>query len=191
MSSYNTFLPPSFTYPKPFPTLIDIISNALLSLTPRALYCSTVEPTASHYHEHFADCTIRLTNITSSEEYTDFHLQLHRKSAFSLSEMDISNILKLQTEAAYQTTLQRPQAHPVQASSSSSSLRSESSSLGSSPYASSTVSRQSKSPSLDMARCTRCKRSISIDANNRNSDVISFGTLRYCHTCVTALEKSL
>ena len=98
--------------------------------------------------------------------------------------MNVSNMLRLQTQVAHEFPV-RP---PVQPSSSKSST----SSLSSSPSSRSRTQSDAlvpTSPQLAGARCVRCKRSVSIDIG---SDTISYGqAMHYCRQCTAALEERM
>ena len=95
--------------------------------------------------------------------------------------MDVSNLLQLQTQAAYGS---RPQPQPVQAKSASSRI-SGSSMTSTSSQSSSTTN--SSNNCLEFARCSRCHRTLSMDpASPVPSGVVQFGTnLFYCSRCAS------
>lgn len=95
--------------------------------------------------------------------------------------MGSPSFLQLQTQAGHGL---RTGSNPR--SSSDDSLRSLSSSCSSS---STTASSPSPKPSLDIVRCSRCQRSLSLDLTAAHTPgAVRFGTNSYyCNRCATAV----
>lgn len=99
-----------------------------------------------------------------------------------------STILQMQTAAAHGRGQSRPQPFPVQnvlhvTSDDWSSSDSSSSGTSSSP-ASTTPAFESAKSSLDLARCSRCQRTPSIDVKTGKSNMVQYGMNSwYCNRC--------
>lgn len=107
------------------------------------------------------------------------------RPAVSPCKMEPSNLLQLQTKAAYTSPLTRPQPQPLQnvlhvsddieSATSDNSLNSSDGSL------------MSLSNSAATARCSRCQRTGSMDVRTgKDSNMIQYGlNLFYCTRCAT------
>ena len=94
----------------------------------------------------------------------------------SPTTVTFSNFFQMQTAAAHGHSTSRPRPSPVQ-----NVLHVTSDDSSGSESSSSIDSRQS---SLDLARCSRCQRTPSVDARNGKSNMIQYGlNLWYCNRC--------
>lgn len=117
------------------------------------------------------------------------HPPPHRPAAFNLyyalqrllAIMNVANLLQLQTQVAHPDA-NRSQTHPVQTGIHT-AVDSDDGSISSS-FSSDFGSRMD---SLDVVRCSRCQRSLSIDTGSTSSGgVVRFGTNSYyCNRCAT------
>lgn len=95
------------------------------------------------------------------------------------STMDASNLLQLQTWAAHVPALRRPQPQPLQ-----NVLAVSDDSSGSDDSTSSSAAHTLQSP-IELARCSRCHRSQSIDmTTGKAANMVSYGLNSfYCTRC--------
>lgn len=89
-----------------------------------------------------------------------------------------SSFLQMQTAAAHQSSSSRPRPTPIQ---NVLYVSSDESNMSDSSSASSIDSTKS---SLDLARCSRCQRTPSVDVKTGKSNMVQYGlNLWYCSRC--------
>ncbi|KAA6415615.1 MAG: hypothetical protein FRX48_00331 [Lasallia pustulata] len=95
--------------------------------------------------------------------------------------MNVANLLRLQTQVAH-ADASKPKTYPVQAVGGGAI---DSDDISNSPSSSS--SPGSRMNSLDIVRCSRCQRSLSVDtASTSSGGLVRFGTNSYyCNRCAT------
>ena len=126
--------------------------------------------------------------------YTSFH-KLRAEQHFVVTskdsnvrpripDMDISKLLQLQTAVAHQGFPPRPQPQPTQDPVSSRSSSEASSSGRSTPSSVSSSSSILHTNISSWVRCSRCQRSLSVDASNASTSAVQYSTnCYYCNRC--------
>lgn len=146
----------------------------------------TIRPSAD---DHFStetpvspDCVLGESTSTAIPTPTHTHPLLARRDSSSPAywpakyTIDVPSILQMQTDASQGQTVRRPNPTPIQ-----NVLHTTSDDSDKSSSSSSNTTRHS---SIELARCSRCHRTPSIDARTGKNNMVEYGlNLWYCTRC--------
>lgn len=149
----------------------------------RTSYFSIIPPSYSHFSTETPCLSPTYNSATTPADPTNPLLAYREPQDLpypsSPTTNTFSSILQMQTAAAHGNKSSRPRPYPVQ-----NVLHVTSDDSVSSDDSSSSI--DSTKSSLDLARCSRCQRTPSIDARTGKNNMVQYGlNLWYCSRCAS------
>lgn len=159
-----------------------MLSTTPSSRSPQPCYFSISPPSYNHFSTETPCYSPTFTETETPADPNNPFLAYREPHTLSPptspAAIDFSNFLQMQTAAAHGQSTSRPRPHPVQ-----NVLHVTSDDYFGSDSSSSTDSNKS---SLDLARCSRCQRTPSINATTSKNNMVQYGlNLWYCNRCAS------